>query len=150
MLNESIHCPSLAFKTLPRGSAQLTLPHILVSPLDCLQKKSCLRSYSKPWTDAIFMGLRVAWRNVIALNSNRKLRSRRLISIGFPLHKLNDSLWTSAHTLLPYILFHTCSLSPSPFPGLQFPLNTTSMQQSPQYFEVRIIRFVILFSRAVS
>ncbi len=145
MLNESIHCPSLAFKTLPRGSARLTLPRILVSPLDCLQKERCLRSYSKPWTDAIFMGLRVAWRNVIALNSNRKLSST-----GFPLHKLNDSLWTSAHTLSPYILFHTCSLSPSPFPGLQFPLNTTSMQQSPQYFEVRIIRFVILFSRAVS
>lgn len=149
MLNESIHCPSLAFKTLPHGSPRLTLSHLLVSPLECLQKKRCLRSYSKPWTDAIFMGLRVAQRNVIALNSNRKLRSRRLKSTGFPLHKLNDSLWTSAHTLSPYTHFHTCSIYPSPFPGLQFPLNTTSMQQSRLYFEVRIIRFVILFSHAV-
>lgn len=96
------------------------------------------------------MGLRVAWRNVIALNSKRKRRSRQLNSSGFPLHNLNDSLWTFAHTLAPYILFHTCSLSPSPFPGLQFLWTKQACNEALSIFEVRIIRFIILFSCAVS
>lgn len=90
------------------------------------------------------MGLRVAWRNVIALNSKRKRRSRQLNSSGFPLHNLNDSLWTFAHTLAPYILFHTCSLSPSPFPGLQFLWTKQACNEALSIFEV------IPFSCAVS
>lgn len=96
------------------------------------------------------MGLRVAWRNVIALNSKRKRRSRQLNSSEFPLHNLNDSLWTFAHTLAPYILFHTCSLSPSPFPGLQFLWTKQACTKPLSIFEVRIIRFIIPFSCAVS